>query len=70
MLDASYPALPSGPIGRAVYEDIDGPVEETHADYSLTDGQTWLTLQCSSATPPEDSWLSLAESVEFLPVDE
>ena len=43
---------------------------ETHADYSLTDGQTWLTLQCSSIEPPEDYWLSLAESVKFLPVEE
>ncbi len=70
ILDASYLELPSGRSGRVVYEDVDGPVVETHADYSLTDGQTWLTLQCSSPTPPDDNWLSLAETVEFLAPEE
>ena len=70
ILDASYLELLSGRSGRVVYEDVDGPVVETHADYSLTDGQTWLTLQCSSPTPPDDNWLSLAETVEFLAPEE
>ena len=65
LLDAAYLDLPAGRAGRVVYAD-----HETHVDYHLTDRNIWLQLQCASATPPDDYWLSIAETFEFLPVEE
>jgi len=33
----------------------------------LTDGTTFHTLSCTDLTRPDDHWLSLVETFEFLP---
>ena len=35
--------------------------------YLVTDGDRWLLLMCGSMNPPEDRWISIAESMEFVP---
>jgi hypothetical protein len=40
-------------------------------DYLYTDGEVWFQLQCSTEdTAPDDRWLSIAETIEFLPAEE
>ena len=36
-------------------------------EYLFTDRTTWFRLSCSSTDPPDDRWLSIAETFEFLP---
>ena len=38
--------------------------------YLFTDGSAWWRLECTSPEPPEDRWLSIAETFEFLPAEE
>ena len=39
-------------------------------DYIFTDMKTWFSLSCGAVDPPDDRWLSIAETFEFLPTDE
>jgi len=36
----------------------------------FTDGDRHAALLCRSVRPPDDRWLSIAESFEFLPAEE
>ena len=36
-------------------------------DYIYTASGTWFTLVCYASPPPDDRWLSIAETFEFLP---
>jgi hypothetical protein len=53
-----------------------GRVDATHDEgrslsiYFFTDSDRWYSLDCRSHAPPEDRWLSIAESFEFLAAQE
>jgi hypothetical protein len=57
------------PVGDAVRIDMEIPEERADsASYMLTDGTTFYILMCEAfPDPPEDRWLSVAETFEFLP---
>jgi hypothetical protein len=54
------------PAGRACRVDFLKPGLPAFTVWSLTDGNTWLRLTCHSDDPPDDRWLSIAETIEFL----
>jgi hypothetical protein len=55
------------PGGRAVALDLRYESGWDWRDYLVTDGDRWLLLGCGSLNPPEDRWLSIARTIEFLP---
>ncbi len=55
------------PAGRAVAIDTAYRDGWHSRDYLVTDGERWGALICGSASSPEDRWLSVAETFEFLP---
>jgi len=65
--DFAFVDLPAGRTGHLTATDVDGA---THHAYVYTDSEAWLMLQCWSPDPPDDRWLSIARTFEFLPVDE
>jgi hypothetical protein len=65
-------ALPAGQAkridGRQVAEGLHAPT-----DFSLhlaTDGSRFYLIRCAAVDPPDDAWLSVAETFEFLPAEE
>ena len=42
----------------------------TRVAYLSTDGMDFFSVTCNGPTPPEDDWLSIAETIEFLPPEE
>jgi len=59
------------PVGDGIRIDMEVPEEGfSGATYMLTDGATFYGLMCDASNPPEDRWLSIAETFEFLPVEE
>ena len=72
-----YQAYPQVVGARAVYVDL--PAGRTLAIDSLdqhgydcrehyyTDSETWFMLRCFAQSAPDDRWLSIAETFEFLP---
>jgi len=58
--------LPVGEVTRIDYSL--GPLD--YSVYHLTDGISLYLLQFQGLDAPEDRWLSIAETFEFLPVDE
>ena len=57
--------------GDAIRIDLEVPEEEfSNATYMLSDGTTFYSLGCTASNPPEDRWLSIAETFEFLAPDE
>jgi len=61
---SEYLDLPAGRSGRADYSWTDEFLTTT---YSFTDGHSWLQVDCGLLQRPNDSWLSIAETFEFLP---
>lgn len=59
--------LPSGPTVGADWERWSGMPATA---WILADGDRRAALFCRSDEPPEDRWLSVAESFEFLPAEE
>ena len=59
--------LPAGRTGHLTATDVDGLTGDA---YVFTDSEAWFTLQCWSPDPPDDRWLSIAETFEFLRVEE
>jgi hypothetical protein len=56
--------LPSGPTGVI---DATDPEWWNSRTYVMTDRERWMYLVCSDTfEPPEDRWLSIAETFEFL----
>ena len=64
--EAAYVELAAGQTATldALYDD--GTIGR---DYHFTDMTTWFRLSCISSEPPDDRWLSIAETFEFLPVE-
>jgi hypothetical protein len=62
----TYLELPAGQAAR-----MDGPDEATHLSvYLLRDGNTFYWISCAGDDLPDDRWLSIAETFEFLPAEE
>ena len=55
------------PGGAAIAWDIATDDGWRWGVYLVTDGRRWLRLECGSRNPPEDGWLSIAETLAFLP---
>jgi hypothetical protein len=55
--------LPCGRTGRISSTASHGPSSE---GYVYTDGETYIHLRCQSTDPPDDDWLSVAETFEWL----
>ncbi len=76
IIDTSEFELPAGRAIRFIadYALDDGLVEGYDARYAttyiLTDGRVLLFLGCWAPERPDDDWLSIAETIEFLPAEE
>lgn len=56
------------PAGRTLAVDMRWQDGDQQRDYFYLDGETWFDLQClAQGAPPEDRWLSIAVTFEFLP---
>ena len=60
--------LPAGYAVRVRVESTDPDRDRSY--YRITDGQALAILGCHAAHGPDDHWLSIAASFEFLPVAE
>jgi len=60
--------LPAGYTVRVDTEWIDEGL--FGSSYLLTDGKVFDSLLCSGSERPDDDWLSIAETFEFLPAEE
>jgi hypothetical protein len=61
--ETTYLELPAGRSARLDWSRPDGV---SGTAYAFTDGSAWWRLDCASTEPPDDGWLSVAESFEFL----
>ena len=58
------------PAGDAIRIDLELPdTGSSSVVYLLTDGTNFYGLMCRAPDAPEDRWLSVAETIEFLPVE-
>ncbi len=64
--EATFLELPAGPALRVDVRRWDG---WDGSDFYLADGLRWYELDCGAETAPDDRWLSVAETFEFLPVE-
>ena len=66
-VETAYVDLPAGRVASVdtMYKD-----DLDERDYVFKDGRSWFLLQCFSTSAPDDRWLSIAETFEFLPVKE
>ena len=64
--------LPSGPASRidVVYLDVEGFPPLVNATYLIVDGGMVYALTCHGEMFPEDRWLSIIETFEFLPAED
>lgn len=68
VVDWAFIDLPAGRSARAMMENLtDGSLWLT---YRFTDGDSRGVLTCGADDLPEDRWLSIAETIEFLPAGE
>jgi hypothetical protein len=61
--------LPAGKVGRLDFGMSFPGFETMQAVYYFTDGSTYMLLTCTHVERPEDDWLSIAETFEFLPAE-
>jgi hypothetical protein len=65
-------ALPAGEAkridGRQVTEVVEAPTD--FSLYLATDGSRSYLIRCAAVSPPDDAWLFVAETFEFLPAAE
>ncbi len=69
----TYLTLPAGAAARIdVSEDAaSAPSGHTEtSEYVMTDGLNQWRLTCSGLERPDDDWLSIAETFEWLPIEE
>ena len=62
-----------GRVGRIDLARVEASAtgENYGTKYLFSDGHRWLALDCTSTTSPAaDHWLSIAETIEFLPAEE
>ena len=57
-------------FGRAIRADWERSREMPATAWIFTDGDRRAALLCRSGEPPDDGWLSIAESFEFMPSEE
>ena len=62
--------LAAGEVGRIDYGLQYPTLESIHAAYYYSDGTTSHLLTCTGLERPEDDWLSIAETFEFLDDEE
>ncbi len=64
--------LPVGPAWRADWKaGPDGPYRIDRSLYQVSTGETSLRVAChTSGARPDDDWLSIVETIEFLPAEE
>jgi len=75
LIETSDIELPAGPAVQFV---LDGTLQPGFmagearygAIYLLVDGHTFLSLFCGAPERPEDDWLAIAETLEFLPMED
>jgi hypothetical protein len=60
--------LAAGDAVRVDVEYVDREWDRSY--YWLTDGRVLATLGCQATRGPDDHWLPIAETFEFLPADE
>jgi hypothetical protein len=53
-------------VDQPVFLDLPAG-EAALVDIHYDDANRWFVLQCGTEDPPEDRWLSIAETFEFLP---
>jgi hypothetical protein len=78
VIETSEIELPAGRAIRFIADfTLDPEFDESDSDsarylttYILTDGLGFLTLACYAPERPDDDWLSIAETIEFLPIEE
>jgi hypothetical protein len=59
------------PVGDVIRIDTEVPEEGYFSSiYLLHDGTTFYGLMCDASDAPDDDWLSIAETFEFLPAEE
>jgi len=63
-LETTYMDLPAGRVLCVDRMDTDGWDDRS---YYFKEGRSWFSLQCGTHVAPEDRWLSIAETFEFLP---
>jgi hypothetical protein len=56
--------------GRAVRLETLWDDDWDGGTYYLVEGTRWFELTCGSMNPPEDRWLPIAETFEFLAEEE
>lgn len=66
---ASNLALPAGESARLDYALEYPGVQAVFSAYYFIDGELFHLLTCTGGERPEDGWLSIAETFEFLPVE-
>jgi hypothetical protein len=68
------PTVVGLPAGTAIAVDFPGTLDDGLAvsatAYFVANDRTLLIASCVAPDPPQDRWLSIAESVEFLPAEE
>lgn len=62
--------LPAGEAARVDYSLAFPQFETLHAVYYFIDEPDVYSLTCTALERPDDDWLSIAETFEFLPADE
>lgn len=60
--------LPAGPAIRV--DDLEPETGWSRSVYLLTSGSSYYSLTCFGPDPPDDRWLSIAETSEFLPAED
>lgn len=62
-----FPDLPAGRTGHFTLTSTPG---WTRGVYLFGGAGTWSFLECASPEPPDDGWLSIAETYESLPAEQ
>ncbi len=65
--DVTMLELPAGEAARIDYGLRFPGYETLHAAYFFSDGSVFFVLTCTDLERPDDDWLSIAETFEFLP---
>jgi len=63
-VDTTFMVLPAGRTGCIDVVDTDGWESR---GYYYKHGEAWFLLSCGAENPPDDRWLTIAETFEFLP---